>query len=60
VPEGGSPGTSPPGVTDASKDGDSRYQVTQSLEGGMSEILRFEDAVDVMTSILINAVKIRF
>jgi hypothetical protein len=60
VPEGRSSDTSPPGVTGASKDRDSRYQITQSLEGGMSEILRFEDAVDVMTSVLVNAVKIQF
>jgi hypothetical protein len=27
------------------------YQITQSLEGGMSEILQSEDAVDGMTSV---------
>jgi hypothetical protein len=60
VPEGVSPSTSPPGVTDAFEDADLRYQNTQSLEGGMSEILLFEDAVDIMTSVLVSAVKIRF
>ena len=59
MPEGGGPGTLPPDVTDASKDADSRYQIIQSLESGMSEILRSEDAVDGMTSVFVSAVKIR-
>jgi hypothetical protein len=58
VLEGGSPGTSPPGVIDTLEDVDSRYQITQSLEGGILEILRFEDAIDVMTSMLVSTVKI--
>jgi hypothetical protein len=48
VLEGGGPSTLPPSVRDSSEDADTRYQITQSLEGGMSEILQFEDAVDVM------------
>ncbi|KAL5347680.1 hypothetical protein ACLOAV_007089 [Pseudogymnoascus australis] len=35
------------------------YQTTQSLEGGMSEILRPEDAVDIMTSVLLSTAKVR-
>jgi hypothetical protein len=57
VLEGGGPSTLPPSVTDTPED--ARCQIIQSLEGGMSEILWFEDAVDVMTSVLVNAVKIR-
>lgn len=53
-------GTSPPGVTDTSEDVDLSYQNTQSLEGGISEILWFEDAVDIMTSVLVSAMKIWF
>ncbi|ELR10082.1 hypothetical protein GMDG_04482 [Pseudogymnoascus destructans 20631-21] len=34
-------------------------QTTQSLEGGMSEILRPEDAVDIMTSVLLTTAKVR-
>ncbi|OBT83713.1 hypothetical protein VE02_08283 [Pseudogymnoascus sp. 03VT05] len=34
-------------------------QTTQPLEGGMSEILRPEDAVDVMTSVLLTTAKVR-
>jgi hypothetical protein len=60
VPEGVSPSISPPGVTDALEDVDLRYQNTQSLEGGISEILRFEDTIDIMISVLISTVKIRF
>jgi hypothetical protein len=59
LPEGGGFGTLSPGITDACEDTDSRYQIIQSLEGGMSDILRFEDAVGVMTSVLVNTVKIR-
>jgi hypothetical protein len=59
VPEGGGPITLLPSVTKASKDADSRYKIIQSLEGGMLEILWFEDAVDIMTSVLVSAVKIR-
>jgi hypothetical protein len=43
----------------ASEDADSRYQIIQFLERRMSEIQRFEDAVDVMTSVLVSAVRIR-
>jgi hypothetical protein len=34
-------------------------QTTHFLEGSMLEILRFEDAVDVMTSVLLKVAKIR-
>lgn len=49
--EGESPLISLPDVTDASEEagGDSKCQITQPLEGGTSEILRSEDAIDVMT-----------
>ncbi len=59
--EGESPLTSLPDIMDASKEarGDSKCQITQPLEGGMSEVLRFEDAVDVMTSVLLTAAKTR-
>jgi hypothetical protein len=59
VPEGGSPSTLPPSVMDAPEDPDSRYQIIQPLIGSMSEILRFEDAIDVMTSVLVSAMKTR-
>jgi hypothetical protein len=59
--EGESPLTSLPDITDASKEagGDSKCQITQPLEGGMSEILRSEDAIGVMTSVLLTAAKIQ-
>lgn len=59
VPEGESSNTSLSGVADASEDTASTYQITQPLEGGISEILQFEDAVDIMTSVVVSAVKIR-
>jgi hypothetical protein len=59
VRERKSPVTSLPDVTDASKEAGSKCQITQFLEGGMSEIRRSEDAVEVMTSMLLNAPKIR-
>lgn len=34
-------------------------QTTHFLEGNMLEILRFKDAVDVMTSVLLKVAKIR-
>lgn len=58
VPKGRSPGTPSPSVTDALGDADSRCQITLSLEGGMLEVLR-SDAVNIMTSVLVNAAKIR-
>jgi hypothetical protein len=60
VPEGMSPDTSLSGITDTSENTDLRYQITQSLEGGMSEILQFEDTVNIMTSVLVSAVKMWF
>jgi hypothetical protein len=59
VPEGKSPHTPPPDVTDASEAADSKSQIAQFLEGSMSEILRSEDAIDVMTDVLLTAAKIR-
>jgi hypothetical protein len=59
VPEGESPLTPPTDITEASEGADPKRQITQSLEGGMSEILQSEDAVDIMTSVLLNAAKIR-
>jgi len=50
VLEGRSLSTSPLSITDTSKD--ARYQIIQSLEGGMLEIMQFKDAVDVITSML--------
>ena len=55
VPEGGSLGRSPPGVTDALEDAESRRQIAQS-PGGISEILRSEDPADAITSVLPSAV----
>jgi hypothetical protein len=59
VPEGGSPLTSPTDVTEASEGADPKCQITQFLEGGMSKILRAEDAIDVVTSVLLTAAKMR-
>jgi hypothetical protein len=59
VPEGESLSIPPPDGTDASKESNSKYGITQVLEGSMSEILRFKEAVDVMTSVLLTAAKIR-
>jgi hypothetical protein len=59
VPEGESPAVSPFDVMDASKEADLKCQITKSLEGGTSEIPLLEDAVDVMTSVLLTAARIR-
>jgi hypothetical protein len=59
VPEGESLFTLLPDRTDASKESDSKYGITQVLKGSMSEILRSGEAVDVITSVLLTVVKIR-
>ena len=59
VLEGRSPLILPTDVTEASDGADPKRQITRLLEGGMSEILRAEDAVDIMTSVLLTAARIR-
>jgi hypothetical protein len=59
VPEGRSSSTILPDIADASEDTASIYQITQPLEGSISEILRFEDTVDIIISVLVNTVKIQ-
>jgi hypothetical protein len=59
VLKGGSPLILPTDVTEVSKGADPKCQVTQLLEGNMSEILWAKDAINVMTSVLLIAVKIR-
>jgi hypothetical protein len=59
VLEGGSPLILPTDVTEASEGADPKCQITQLLEGGISEILWAEDAINVMTSVLLTAAKIR-
>jgi len=59
APEDESPVTSTLDVTDALDVPGPISQTTHFLEGSMLEILRYEDAVDVMTSVLLKVAKIR-
>ena len=58
VSEGGNPLMLPTDVTEGSEGADPKFRITQLL-GGMSGILRAEDAINVMTSVLLTAAKIR-
>jgi hypothetical protein len=59
VLEGELPAATAPDAKDVSKEADLKCQITKSREGGMPDILRPEDAVDVMTSVLLTATRIR-
>ncbi|TAQ90408.1 hypothetical protein B7494_g1269 [Chlorociboria aeruginascens] len=59
VLEGELPAATAPDAKDVSKEADLKCQITKSLEGGMPDILRPEDAIDVMTSVLLTAARIR-
>ncbi|PVH68402.1 hypothetical protein DL98DRAFT_522790 [Cadophora sp. DSE1049] len=52
VPEGELPAATAQDAKDVFKEADLKCQITKSLEGGMLDILRPEDAVDVVTSVL--------
>ncbi|KAH6703017.1 hypothetical protein BKA61DRAFT_680655 [Leptodontidium sp. MPI-SDFR-AT-0119] len=58
VLKGELPAASPPKAENACEGADLKNQVT-SLEGGMLEILRREDAVEIMTSLVLTATKAR-
>ncbi len=58
VLEGGNPLILPTDVTEASEGADPKFRITQLL-GRMSEILRAGDAINVITSVLLTAAKIR-
>jgi hypothetical protein len=59
APEDGSPATSTLDVTDALDVPGPISQTAHFLEGRLLEILRSEDAVDIMTAVLLKVAKIR-